>query len=37
MYEIMRLSQQEYVDMYASRAKAESKSESKSEPKKLAS
>ncbi|MCY1385080.1 hypothetical protein D9M69_734160 [compost metagenome] len=25
MYEIMRLSQQEYVDMYATRAKAEAK------------
>ena len=38
MYEIMRLSQQEYVDMYATRAKAESKkADSGDDQRKLAS
>ncbi len=37
MYEIMRLSQQEYVDMYATRAKAESKKHAEAEQRKLAS
>ena len=37
MYEIMRLSQQEYVDMYASRAKAESKKADHGDERKIAS
>lgn len=37
MYEIMRLSQQEYVDMYATRAKAESKKADAGDERKLAS